>query len=68
MPTYTVTMHFRFPAWDEKNGIDFVDISATNKAKAIQRARREAADAGHTVGLKITDYWFTAAQQPDNQL
>jgi hypothetical protein len=44
---YTVTLRFRFPAWDEKKGIRF-NVESDTKADAIKQARRLAEMFGHT--------------------
>ncbi len=46
---YVVTLRFQYPAWDEKDGIPFY-VEATSKSQAIERARREAYNAGHLCG------------------
>ena len=46
---YKVHAWKKFPAWDEKDGFDYV-IQASSKAAAIKQARRIMADAGHTGG------------------
>lgn len=48
---YTVNLRFQHPAWDEKDGIDFI-VTAANKAEAVAQARREADRAGHLSGGK----------------
>lgn len=58
---YTVTMKFRHPAWDEKDGIKF-ETTGKNKADAIRSARFEAREAGHLCGLSATDYSFSAIE------
>ncbi len=57
--TYEVTLRFKYPAWDEKDGIKF-EIVSRSKADAIKQARRQAYDDGHTVGRPITEYSFRA--------
>lgn len=44
--TFTVTLRFQFPAWDERYGIEFT-VRATSKSDAIRRARAAAMEAGH---------------------
>ncbi len=51
MTEYTVTLRFQFPAWDEKDGIDFT-IRAKTKAEAVKYARARAERDGHTGGGK----------------
>ena len=46
--TYTVTIRFQSPAWDEVNGIPYTGIEATSKSAAIKQVRRLAWDDGHT--------------------
>lgn len=45
--TFTVTMRFQYPAWDEKDGISF-EIRANSKAEAIKYARSHARYEGHS--------------------
>ena len=59
MTAYVVTLRFRYPAWDERDGIRF-DVDATGKREAVKRARRLADDAGHLCAVPVTDYTFTA--------
>ena len=47
MATYTVTLKFQYPAWDEKNGIIYEDITASSKSDAIRRVRTMAEHDGH---------------------
>lgn len=47
MTTYTVTIRFQFPAYDEKNGIPYEGIQAKSKSDAISTARRQAQRDGH---------------------
>jgi hypothetical protein len=47
--TYTVTLRFQFPAWDEREGIPF-EVTARTKADAIKQARRQADYGGHLCG------------------
>ena len=53
MTHYIVTLRFQFPAWDEKNGIEF-EIRARTKSEAIRyakvRAERDGHIGGHVVG------------------
>lgn len=44
--TYIVKVSFQYPAWDEKNGIDY-EIQACSKSEAITRARTWARRDGH---------------------
>lgn len=46
--TYTVTIRFQFPAWDDVEGIPYTNIEATSKSDAIKQVRRTAWDDGHT--------------------
>lgn len=46
MKKYEVTMRFKHPAWDEKDGIT-IEVSADSKSEACRYARREMDDAGH---------------------
>ena len=50
--TYTVTLRFQFPAWDEKDGIQFDDICASSKKDAIAIAKSRADRDGHLGGGK----------------
>ena len=54
---FTVLMTFRFPAWNEREGIRFT-VRATSKREAVRRARGEAYNAGHTVGHSATELTF----------
>jgi hypothetical protein len=45
--TYTVTIRFQFPAWNDKAGIPYDGITAATKAEAIKRVRRLAERDGH---------------------
>lgn len=63
MPTFDVRLRFRYPAWDEKDGILYEGIAADSKAQANERARRRAYDDGHTVGLQASDVSFTATER-----
>jgi len=47
MQIYIVTLHFQFPAWDEKRGLTW-EIEALSKSAAIKLARRLAQRDGHT--------------------
>lgn len=44
---FDVTLRFQYPAWDETNGIVYLEISARSKAEAIKFARRMAYNYGH---------------------
>jgi hypothetical protein len=46
METYTVLAMPVFPAWDEREGYQYV-VRAKSKSEAIKRARRQHADNGH---------------------
>ena len=39
MKTYTVICFVQYPAWDERDGIQFTDIEARTKTAAIKKAR-----------------------------
>ena len=60
--TYTVTLTFQYPAWDEVNGIRYPDIQADSKSEANGIVRRLASNDGHLGGGKgrLT---FTATEQ-----
>jgi hypothetical protein len=60
MTNYIVTMRFQFPAWDEKDGIEF-EVSAANKREANAKGRRQAKDAGHARANRGL-YWFKATE------
>lgn len=47
MKTYTVTLRYQHPAWDEKNGIPY-EVTAKTKADAIKKARKQAESDGNT--------------------
>lgn len=47
MTTYTVTLRFQFPAYNEKNGIVLGEFRATSKSKAISYAKVIAERDGH---------------------
>lgn len=64
MPTYRVTLSFKHPAWDERDGIPY-DIAAKTKRDAVKRARRQADYDGHLVGKPVTQYSFTATLTTD---
>lgn len=59
---YDVLLTFKYPAWDEVNGIVYKDIIAGSKRDAIERVRRMASDDGHAVGGKGM-YWFKATEK-----
>jgi hypothetical protein len=56
--SYTVTLVVQFPAYSERDGIEFNVEAATSKSDAIKQARRMAEAAGYdrTSGRKT----FTA--------
>lgn len=45
--TFTVTIRFQYPAWDEKDGIPYDHIDAKSKSEAIKIVRKEAERDGH---------------------
>jgi hypothetical protein len=45
--SYVVHMDVQYPAYNERNGVDFAIEAATSKADAIKQARREAEAAGY---------------------
>ena len=59
--TYEVTLRFKFPAWDEKNGIPYT-IQARSKKEAIKRARNQATDDGHLSAVPVTEYTLRAVE------
>ena len=62
MTAYDVKLTFRFPAWDEKDGIDFL-VMADTKREAIKKARRLADHNGHLCGIAVTDYTFRVVRE-----
>jgi hypothetical protein len=58
---FTVTLYFRAPAWDERNGIPFI-VSGRSKTEAIAAARHEAERHGHIPCRGKGRYWFEARQ------
>lgn len=58
---FIVTLRFKYPAWDEKDGIPF-EISAATKADAVKQARKQAYNDGHTVGKPCTQCFFSAKE------
>lgn len=59
--TWSVTMRFEHPAWDEIDGIEYTDIIASSKAEANQIARKRAQSDGHT-GSGKGRYFFSAKE------
>lgn len=59
--TYTVTLRFQSPAWDEVRGIDYY-VNAATKAEAIAIARRRANNDGHTPSTGKGRAVFTAKE------
>ena len=57
--TYTVTLTFRYPAWDEREGLRYT-VEADSKREAVKRARRQADRDGHLCAIPVTDYTFRA--------
>jgi hypothetical protein len=57
--TYTVTLRYEYPAWDEVNGINYSGIEAKCKSDAIKTARKKAETCGHCQKGKGR-YWFAA--------
>lgn len=53
MKYFKVTLRFQYPAWDEKNGIDYV-FAAPNKAAAVKHARIQASNDGHMGRIYFT--------------
>lgn len=49
---WRVKLTFQYPAWDEVNGIEYLDILASRKAEANAIARRRASNDGHLCGGK----------------
>lgn len=58
--TYSVTLRFQCPAWDEKDGIVY-EVEARTKAEAISYARSQARNDGHAQTGKGR-YTFTAEE------
>lgn len=48
--TWNVTLRFKFPAWDEVDGLVFAGIEASSKSEAIKIARKGAHEDGITIG------------------
>ncbi len=59
--SFTVTLRFESPAWDEVDGIPFPGIEASSKSEAIKYARLLAEKYGHLMTGKGR-YWFTAIE------
>lgn len=57
---FTVTLTVQFPAYNERDGIEFEIEAATSKSDAIKQARRKAEAAGYdrNSGRKV----FTARE------
>lgn len=47
MKSYAVHVTFKYPAWDERDGLHLL-VSARTKADAIKYARRQVRNDGHT--------------------
>lgn len=62
--SWNVKLNFQYPSWDEINGIDYLEVIAESKSKAIARVRRQASDDGHAVSGRGC-YWFTATVSND---
>ncbi len=62
--SWTVTMRFEHPAWDEVDGIEYRNIPARNRSEANRAAARQAESDGHAVSGRGR-YWFTAAESVD---
>lgn len=60
--TYTVTLTFQYPAWDEVQGIEYRDIGAGSKSEANALARKMADQDGH-LGTGKGRATFTATEQ-----
>jgi len=45
--TYTVTLTFQYPAWDEVDGISYHEIQADSKSEANSIVRKMAEGDGH---------------------
>lgn len=59
--TYTVTLTFQYPAWDEVNGIQYREIRANSRSEANAIARSMADRDGHLCSGKGR-YFFKAAE------
>lgn len=59
---YTVTIHFKFPAWSERHGIDYYDVPAGSKSEANRIVRKWAERDGH-LGYGKGRARFSAVQQ-----
>lgn len=64
MTRYEVRLMFRYPAWDERDGIAY-EVNARSKREAIAAARRQADRDGHLVGLAITEYSFRVVAEEE---
>lgn len=62
---WNITMRFQYPAWDEKDGIEYRGISARSRSEANRIAARQARNDGHACGHRGR-YTFTAVES-DNQ-
>lgn len=60
--SFDVRLTFQYPAWNEKEGLLYSNISAQSKKDAIKQARKMAEDDGHAVGGRGM-YWFSATEQ-----
>lgn len=58
--TWTVTLRYEHPSWDEVDGIPYPGITAHTKREANARARRQAEQDGHVIGRGRV--WFTAVE------
>lgn len=57
---YTVRLHLKFPAWDERNGAIHTEVEADSKKQAVKLGRRDFDNAGHLVGRPVTEYSIVA--------
>lgn len=64
LTTYTVTLRFEFPAWDEADGLVYRDIVARSRKDANEQVRRMARDDGHIAGGKGR-VWLSAEECSD---
>jgi hypothetical protein len=66
---WTVHISFPDPAWDETNGLD-IEVLAKDRTAALKAARREMADAGHSVGRRsagLRGLRYTACRLADRE-
>lgn len=60
--TYNVNISFEYPAWNEREGIEYQGITAKTKRDAIRIVRSLADSDGH-LGTGRGRYWLKAVLQ-----